>query len=496
MLKHILFFGFFLLTSSRAHSEFSHFITREGSQLLDGDKVLRFAGLHAPELHRIEDDERGVCKADRRGWGQYFKWPTSDEQQNWIRSLVRSGQKVTRIYVLSVAQSDDAMCERQVHILPPIDASHMPRLNETAMQVFDNMIALADQEGLRLIVPFIDHWSWWGGRAELAAFYAESADDFYDPNSKTYQAYQSIIQQVITRTNSITGRKYFEEKAIMAWETGNELKDSTPEFVTPTSALIKRLAPQQLVVDGNYLTVLSTSLDDPNVDIISNHFYSSNHNNKPQTIVDNLTAIQGKKAYIVGEFGLLPLDQIQRILQGAVSIDVNGAQTSGALVWGFRGRRHNGGFYWHREGNSDYYSYHLPGFVEGAANDEQAVINALRQAQAGMLGEINAPPLPIPLAPKLRPISQNRDINWLGSPVGRQYRIERKALNDNQWQVIVSGITDGKNQYDSRVDNLFTDTQALSPGKTYVYRVIASHESGESPPSNEQLLIVADVAKP
>lgn len=50
-------------------SHFEHFITRDGATLKDGDKVFRFAGIHAPELHRIEDDARGTCKADSRGWG-------------------------------------------------------------------------------------------------------------------------------------------------------------------------------------------------------------------------------------------------------------------------------------------------------------------------------------------------------------------------------------------------------------------------------------------
>jgi len=51
-------------------SHFAHFITRQGAQLMDGSQLFRFAGIHAPELHRIEDDARGVCKADPRGWGQ------------------------------------------------------------------------------------------------------------------------------------------------------------------------------------------------------------------------------------------------------------------------------------------------------------------------------------------------------------------------------------------------------------------------------------------
>ncbi len=64
-----------------------------------------------------------------------------------------------------------------------------------------------------MIIPFIDHWEWWGGRKQLAAFYGESEDDFYRINSKTYQAYLAIIEQVITRKNTITGERYYQRKS-------------------------------------------------------------------------------------------------------------------------------------------------------------------------------------------------------------------------------------------------------------------------------------------
>ena len=121
MLKFVLrvWLALTLLAAFQVQAEFEHFITRDGHQLKDGDKTFRFAGIHAPELHRIEDDAKGVCKADRRGWGQHFKWPTAQEQENWIKSLVKTGHKAMRIYVLSVAHPDDAACGRETHILPP-----------------------------------------------------------------------------------------------------------------------------------------------------------------------------------------------------------------------------------------------------------------------------------------------------------------------------------------------------------------------------------------
>src|SRR5690606_21249994 len=142
---------------------------------------------------------------------------------------------------------------------------------------------LADKYQIRLILPFIDHWPWWGGREQLAAFYGEQGEDFYSTESKTYAAYQNIIEQVINRKNTITGRLYRDEKAIMAWETGNELKDTTASFLQKTATHIKSLDPNHLVMDGNYIQIHDFAIKDPNVDIISNHYYENVGNLTPTT---------------------------------------------------------------------------------------------------------------------------------------------------------------------------------------------------------------------
>ncbi|WP_108602062.1 glycoside hydrolase 5 family protein [Saccharobesus litoralis] len=463
---------------------FKHFITREGHQLKEGDKEFRFAGIHAPELHRIENDARGKCKADPRGWGQYFQWPTADEQENWIKALAKSGHKAMRVYVLSIEHETDLACERETHILKPLTPGGMPRFNEKAMQVYDRMIALSDEHGLRLILPFIDHWHWWGGREQLAEFYGETKDDFYDINSKTYQAYLYIIDQVINRKNTITGRLYKDEKAIMAWETGNELKTTTAEFLAKTAAYIKSLDSNHLVIDGTYTKINEFALNDDNVDIISNHYYSNVGNNNPEQVLKDLKAIDGKKPYFIGEFGLLSATELGEIMNAAVNTEYNDAKAVGAFIWGFRGHRHNGGFYWHREWTG-HYSYHLPGFPESDSNEEMAIVDIVRKAQADMAGLDVVPALPAPEAPKLRPIKSNGAVNWLGAPLGRHYTIERSTRADSGWQVIAKNVSDGKNEYDPAKDDLYIDTGAEA-GKTYYYRVTAHNESGDSKLSNVQ----------
>jgi hypothetical protein len=471
---------------------FDNFITRKGPQLFNGDKTFRFAGIHAPELHRIENDAKGKCPQDPRGWGQYFQWPTSDEQENWVKALTGTGHKAMRIYVLSVEDPSDKLCQRQTHILKPSKPGAMPRLNEKAMQVYDRMIALANLHKLRLILPFIDHWEWWGGRKQLADFYGEHEDDFYDTNSRTYAAYLDIIRQVITRKNTLTGRYYFQEKAIMAWETGNELKDTNQTFLEKTVAHINALAPHQLIIDGTYLSINDYAINNPHVDIISNHFYTVNGNNNPNTIKQNLKKIAGKKAYMVGEFGLEDASDIKNIIETAVHHDVNGAKTVGAFIWGFRGHRHDGGFYFHQEG-SGHYSYRLPGFKEADNNQENAIIGIVRRAIAGMDGSKVVPPLAVPEAPKLREITSPTNIKWMGSPLGRIYRIERSENEAGPWMVIANNISDGKPQFNPAVDTLFSDTSPLKIGKPYFYRVIGINESGESKASNIQSLVIGQI---
>lgn len=460
------------------------FITRDGPRLMDGATEFRFAGIHAPELHRIEDDSRGACPEDPRGWGQYFKWPTPLEQENWIKALVKSGHKAMRVYVLSVATPWDAACGRETHILPPEIPGGVPRLNEQAMIPYDRMIALAERYNLRLILPFIDHWKWWGGREQLAAFYREQPEDLYNVNSKTYTAYLNIIRQVINRKNTVTGRLYRDEMAIMAWETGNELKESSAEFVRRTAAYIKAWDKNHLVVDGTYLKINPFSLTDPNVDIISNHFYTVNGNNHPQQILDDLRAIDGQKAYMVGEFGLRDAAGIGEIMQAAVHLEHHGAKTVGAFVWGFRGHREDGGFYWHQE-YTGHYSYHLPGFAENNGNKEQQVVDLVRIAQAQMAGKVTAAPLPVPEPPRLhRIINPSQSIAWMGSPLGRSYRLERASDPAGPWRTIADGVSDGRNRFNPDEDVLFRDSEQLVTGNSYFYRLFAQNESGESPASN------------
>ena len=58
--------------------------------------------------------------------------------------------------------------------------------------------------------------------------------------------------------------------------------------------------------------------------------------------------IAGKKVYVVGEVGFIPVDGIEKVLNAVIA---NGM--AGAMVWSLRFHNRDGGFYWHSEGASD-----------------------------------------------------------------------------------------------------------------------------------------------
>ena len=94
----------------------------------------------------------------------------------------------------------------------------------------------------------MDNWVWQGGRAEYAGFRGKTRDDFWtDP--QLIADFEQTVQFILTRTNSYTGVRYADDKAILCWETGNELA-SPPSWTREIAAYIKSLDTNHLVMDG------------------------------------------------------------------------------------------------------------------------------------------------------------------------------------------------------------------------------------------------------
>ena len=222
--------------TSCAAAPLKGFAALKDGALVDGaGEPFVFASMNLPNIHRIELPEGGVRK------------PTLAEVADGLCSVQQMKGRVARTYVLSHGDGD----------LYHIDGG---TVNEGWFAVLDQVIEVAEQLGVYVIIPFVNtfwraaprnsarnsaaaqfcrallrrpvrhrlrRYEHWGTTAYYAQWSGQdpskSIDFFHD---ETQQAvFRGVLTAVLERVNSRTGRQYKDEPAILAWETGNELVD-------------------------------------------------------------------------------------------------------------------------------------------------------------------------------------------------------------------------------------------------------------------------------
>jgi mannan endo-1,4-beta-mannosidase len=439
-----------------APAQFKNFVTRQGDRLMDGDRTFRFISLNVPNLHYIEDN---------LGLAETNPWRISNEFEirDALSSIKQLGGKVARIYVLSVRRPTDGP-EIIRHVEGP------GKFNEEAFKGLDRALQIANEVGVRLIIPFVDNWKWWGGPADYAAMRDRPGDAFWtDP--QLISDIESTIHFVTNRINTLTGIAYKDDKAILAWETGNELR---PPFswTREIAAYVKSQDRNHLLLEGVHYKDLSTeALEDPNLDILSSHHYGD-----PRISLEAITAnakmARGRKPYIVGEYGLIPTQDLLAITDTIIHQGI-----TGGMVWSLRFRNRDGGFYFHHE-YYNYSAYHWPGFPTGTPYDERVVLSILR-TKAFEIDSAVPPRLLVPPAPVLLESSDVSALSWRGSVGAQSYSVERKDADSSAWRVVAQSVDECRVQYRP----LFSD-ETVDFGKRYFYRVQARNESGTSEYSN------------
>lgn len=448
-----------LLSCGQPHSEFDHFITVSGDRLMQDNQEYRFISYNIPNLHYIEDNMK---------FEETNPWRFSNEFEirDALMSIKQSGGQVARIYTLSVRCPDDPP-EIPRHILGP------GRFNEDGFQTLDKVLQVANEVGVRIIIPFVDNWKWWGGIAEYAAFRDKDKEAFWT-DKQIISDFKKTIEFVLNRKNSSTGVAYKNDKAILAWETGNELS-SPMEWTSEIAGYIKSIDANHLVIDGFASSIRNSALYDPNIDIVTTHHYEKNAKEIIQKVRSNCDQTAGKKPYFIGEFGFIDTDGVGNVLDAVID-----SQCAGALIWSLRFHNRQGGFYWHSEsyGGNLFKAYHWPGFESGAAYDERALVHLMRD-KAYEIRQQKVPDRQAPESPALLPINNVAFITWQGSAGAASYDIERAESETRPWQVVGHNLSDADVQYQP----LFNDTSIVL-GKSYFYRVIANNTAGSSAPSN------------
>ena len=488
---------------------FSNYITVSGTKLMDGENELRFVSLNYPQA-------------------------TSDtpwEHANAMKTFRAMGGNVTRTYTIPVFNGQNSATA----YITGVDGEGNLTFNEDALNMLDDVLAKANQYGIRVIVPFVDHWHWIGGmdgyvwlagesdgNAPSQSGFQDWAWRFYS-SEKCMDLFKQMITHLLNRTNSVTGIMYKDDPAILCWETGNEIgnrsqverDEELSAWTNEVVAHVKSIDSNHLVLDGR-MSMSPMSLSSDNLaDILGAHYYEGNYAQRCED--DTRDAHNAGKPFILGEFGAKVTAQpCIDVFQKGIENDTNGI-----MMWSLRAHKDGFGYYFHNE-DGYWASYHWPGFESGNYYGETEIIRSIYayaqivNGKASSYEEAKNIPIPAPEdeeAPLL--YSENGtphdssfaggsvgDIKWRGVVGGAWYEIQRAdgsvTDQDSDAFVTVAGAEDyvydsGRNWEDKAHDCIagFHDETALD-GLTYSYRIRACNESGVGPWSN---IVVVDNVK-
>ncbi len=163
--------------------------------------------------------------------------------------------------------------------------------NDTILQGLDYLMCELEKRDMKAILYFNNAWEWSGGYGAYLDWVGFNADVFVSdgggakrhfdqtpvPSIDGWWEYMQYVgnfilndsakalaaqhvRNMVTRTNTITGKPYSESPALMAWEIANEprcfINDSLHrakfvEWIDEQSTLIKSLDPNHLVTTGS-----------------------------------------------------------------------------------------------------------------------------------------------------------------------------------------------------------------------------------------------------
>lgn len=252
------------------------------------------------------------------------------------------------------------------------------------------------------------------------------------------------------------------------------------------AAYIRKVDPNHLIMEAGGAD-RKDFLEDPNIDIISDHLYEywNKMGGRPWQLApfakQGRAECKGKKPLMVDEFGLGGIENLRELMK-----TIREEQIVGGLIWSIRSHRRDGGWYYHNEGGTPVNSYHVPGFPAGFIYEEIRTLDLLRQEAYAIRG------LPVPAVDKPSPapilMKHGHGFTWRGSTGASSYTIERAEKPAGPFSVLRDGLHDSilqdvtKWEYSPEASEaliLYTDETAVA-GKTYYYRIKGVNQSGDS----------------
>lgn len=240
----------------------------------------------------------------------YLAWLGSDAK---FGDRARLGRELDRLKALGVtnvrvlAGGEEGPLKNSIR---PGFVNKAGELNQQLLTGLDHAMAEIARRDMTAVLYFTNNWEWSGGMMTLLWYETGQYLDMNDPahpwpafpdagsafyaNAGATKRFYDYVRAVVTRTNSVTGLRYAEDPALMAWQLCNEprpgvtaavIERNLPAYykwIDDSAALIRSLDSNHLVSLGMEGTIATGGRTDiverahQNIDYLTAHIWPLN----------------------------------------------------------------------------------------------------------------------------------------------------------------------------------------------------------------------------
>ena len=147
--------------------------------------------------------------------------------------------------------------------------------NDTVLRGLDYLLAQMAERDMHAVLYFNNSWEWsggygqyleWAGNGRALLPSVDGYENYVDhvsrfvKDEKAKELYYNHVRNIVTRTNTVTGKPYAEDPTIFSWQIGNEprafardsvTKAAFADWMCTSASLIKSLDPNHMVSSGS-----------------------------------------------------------------------------------------------------------------------------------------------------------------------------------------------------------------------------------------------------
>ena len=232
----------------------SEFVRVENGQFVRGEDTLSFVGTNFWYGPLIASEGRGGNK---------------DRLHKELDALKSIG--VTNLRILVGSDGPEGVAYK----VEPVLQLEPGVYNDTVLRGLDYLLAQMAERDMHAVLYFNNSWEWsggygqyleWAGNGKALLPNVDGYENYVDhvsrfvKDEKAKELYYNHVKNIVTRTNTVTGKPYTEDPTIFSWQIGNEprafardsvTKAAFADWMCTSASLIKSLDPNHMVSSGS-----------------------------------------------------------------------------------------------------------------------------------------------------------------------------------------------------------------------------------------------------